>query len=250
MTTEGATGTAQHDSCYNIEAALTLWPSSVAFSRRQAHLLETLMNLRLFSSQLPRSHHLPPPEIIAPFMFCWPHTVRRLDDGIPNEHDPPWPFVSVMCVKLSFILNKETDADVFILTKRLSSDALQTESRNASEHAKISNLQSVIKFMTLLLTPSSLSVENHTKGILSLHEGVATRGALVSISTYRVAQTRGGPFRRRSRYALRDFTRLKTDDLLFFFPCVPRVTLRCISQQLSNMLFPIRLPLLGEHSSF
>lgn len=154
------------------------------------------MNLRLFSSQLPPPHHLPPPEIIALFMFCWPRTVRRLDDGILNEHDPAWPIISVMRVKLSFILNKETDADVFILTKRLSSDALQTESRNASEHGKISNLQSVIKFMTSVLPPSSLSAENHAKGILSLRKGAATRGAPVSISTYRVAQTRGGPFRR------------------------------------------------------
>lgn len=81
MAVEGATCTGRHDSCYNIEAALTFWPPSVAFSRRRAHLLETLMNLRLFSSQLAPPHHLPPPEIIAPFMFCWPHIVRRLDDG-------------------------------------------------------------------------------------------------------------------------------------------------------------------------
>lgn len=70
MTVEGATCTAQHDSCYNIEAALTLWPPSVAFSPRRAHLLETLMNVQLFSSQLPPPHHLPPPDIIALFMFC------------------------------------------------------------------------------------------------------------------------------------------------------------------------------------
>lgn len=73
MTTEGATCTAQRDSCYNIDAALTLWPPSVAFYRRRAHPLETLMNLRLFSSQLPPPHHLPPPEIIAPLCSVAAH---------------------------------------------------------------------------------------------------------------------------------------------------------------------------------
>lgn len=74
-----------------------------------------------------------------------------------------------------------------------------------------------------MFTASSLSVENHAKSILSLHKDAATQGTPgFNFNLW------SGPNKRRALQTLkqlREFTRLKTDDLLFFFLSLLWVTL-------------------------